>query len=152
MIDDSDAEIAAIQATFSQTKILICLWHVTRAWNKNIKSKVIYFNFITFNFILNKLLINHIDLTIFFLIKIPSLNNMEETRNIRNAAFLSLKKIMNSENEQEFVENRDLFLEEWREYPRLTNYFETEWLPKKEKWCKAWRTVSYIKVLIFFFH
>ncbi len=40
MIDDSDAEIAAIQATFTRTKILICLWHVTRAWIKNIKSKV----------------------------------------------------------------------------------------------------------------
>ncbi len=57
---------------------------------------------------------------------------MEETRNIRNDAFQALKKIMNAENEQEFVENKNSFLEEWREYPRLINYFETEWLPKKK--------------------
>ncbi len=68
---------------------------------------------------------------------------MEETRNLRNEAFLSLKKIMNAENEEEFNEFTDLFLEEWRDYSRLINYFQTEWLPKKEKWCKAWRTVSF---------
>ncbi len=49
MIDDSDAEINAIQATFPNIQIFICLWHVTRAWNKNIKSKVSFIINILYN-------------------------------------------------------------------------------------------------------
>ncbi len=50
---------------------------------------------------------------------------------------------MNAENEEDFEDFKNQFLEDWRDNTRLINYFEAEWLPKKEKWCKAWRTVSF---------
>jgi len=44
MIDDGDTEISALNAIFSSAgiQILICQWHITRAWQKNVRSKVIY--------------------------------------------------------------------------------------------------------------
>jgi hypothetical protein len=40
IVDDADAEIGAIRATFPQCKILLCLWHVKRSWIKNLLWKV----------------------------------------------------------------------------------------------------------------
>ena len=41
MIDDADQEIAAIKAVYGTSiKILICFWHVQRAWRRNIVKKV----------------------------------------------------------------------------------------------------------------
>ena len=41
MIDDGDAEINALRALFSLgTQVLICQWHVARAWQRNIRNKV----------------------------------------------------------------------------------------------------------------
>lgn len=41
MIDCSAAEIAAIKEAFgSQVSILLCHWHIQRAWEKNMKTMV----------------------------------------------------------------------------------------------------------------
>ena len=42
VIDDCEAERGAITAIFPSSKILTCIWHVRRAWSKNINSKVFY--------------------------------------------------------------------------------------------------------------
>ncbi len=55
--------------------------------------------------------------------------------------------MMNSENEEEFENNKSTFYQDWETYPAFISYFNNEWLPKKENWSKAWRTVS--KYLIF---
>ncbi len=49
--------------------------------------------------------------------------------------------MMESENEEEFDMHKVNFYNDWERYPIFINYFNVEWLPKKEKWSKAWRQV-----------
>ncbi len=51
--------------------------------------------------------------------------------------------MMESLNEEEFNIHLASFYNDWDSYPIFINYFNMEWLPKKQKWSKAWRQVKY---------
>lgn len=59
--------------------------------------------------------------------------------------------MMNAENPEEFEIFKEAFYEEWDRYIEFINYFNTVWLPKKENWSKAWRTVSNLVILFIYY-
>ena len=135
MIDDSDTEIIAINkaynsvndetSTFTNTvMILICQWHILKAWKKNI---------------LTKLLAKPCT---------PS-KTISEKKRMREDALSLMMSMMAAQSPNDFdlmheefelwcVDNDD----EW-ESAALYVYFENEHYGKREKWSAAWRTVMF---------
>lgn len=79
--------------------------------------------------------------------QIPSTGNIQETRSLRDRAFLSLKHMMDAEDEQGFEDKKLAFYQDWEQFPELISYFDREWLPKKEKWSLAWRRVTFCNII-----
>ena len=136
MIDDSDTEIIAINKAYNyvnddpstnifidKVKILICHWHVLRAWKKNILTKL---TAKTSN---------------------PQ-KTLREKKAMRKHALSLMMNMMRAETPLDFDLEHEKFEtwcidadDEW-DSNRLYLYFEREFLSKREKWSQAWRTVS----------
>jgi hypothetical protein len=52
----------------------------------------------------------------------------------------------------EFEGNWDNFLAEWQDQKKWIKYMKNEWLPIKERWVKAWRSVSCINIYLYYFY
>jgi hypothetical protein len=124
MIDNSDTEMAAITSAFGDSvQILICHWHILRAWKKNIAQKV--------------------------MVK-PGVRKISaEVVAHREEAFHVLAAMMYASDETGFEiaydelqiwcqENED----EW-ETGSLLAYFDQSYHKKRMEWSCAWRSVSF---------
>lgn len=122
MIDNSDVEIKAIEQSYGdRCRINLCHWHILRAWRKNLIFKLA-----------------------------PKSNNKassEQVREHRNMAFKLMVDIMQAPTQQGFQAALKKF-NNWAYTNRnkwdadeLIDYFDNHYLPKKEKWCRAWRKV-----------
>lgn len=111
MVDCSATEIGAIKAVFGdEMNILLCHWHIWRAWDKNMKKEV------------------------------KIIKAVKETQLLHEQTRSLLNKMMHAEEEQGFqvaYEGFKAFIEP--EYSSFLVYFDKQWLSKKELWCKAWR-------------
>lgn len=123
MIDNSDVEIKAIEGSYGdQCRINLCHWHILRAWRKNLIFKLA-----------------------------PKPNNKaspEQVREHRNTAFKLMVDIMQAPTQQGFHAANKKFnnwaytnRKEW-DADELIDYFDNHYLPKKEKWGRAWRKVG----------
>jgi hypothetical protein len=137
MIDNSDTEIKAINMTYNvpstasdreeyivfntNVKILICHWHILKAWKKAILTKVTAVN--------------------------PREKSMEEKKRMRDQALELVVGLMNAEDEIVFdllweelelwsIENRD----EW-DTMLFFEYMEKEYYDKRRQWSRCWREV-----------
>jgi hypothetical protein len=142
MIDNSDAEIAAVNMAYNvpsiasdsqqsivfnnNVKILICHWHLLKAWKKAILTKVTAIN--------------------------PRGKTMEEKKRKRDEALTLTINLINAEDEVAFdlsfeefelwaTENSD----EW-ETPVFFDYFQREYYSKREKWSRCWREVCALSI------
>jgi hypothetical protein len=143
MIDNSDAEIAAINMAYNlptgsidenqsiifnnNVKILICHWHLLKAWKKAILTKVTAVN--------------------------PRGKTMQEKKQKRDEALELVVNLMNAQDEITFelqFEELELWaMENSDEWETLSffDYFQREYYDKREKWCRCWRDVNmYIKI------
>jgi hypothetical protein len=130
MINNSDAEIAAINMAYNMpdttrddqqgivfnnnVKIMICHWHLLKAWKKAILTKVTPVN--------------------------PREKTMEEKKNKREEALQLVTRLMNAEDEISFdlaFEELELWAtensDEW-ETPVFFDYFERESLMRLQVW------------------
>lgn len=137
MIDNSNTEIAAINKAFNippeangdddsiiynnNVKILICHWHLLKAWKKAILSKVVSSN--------------------------PRSTSMGEKKEMRDKALQVLVSLVNAEDEITFdlqweelelwcIENND----EWGTLC-LFDYICSKYYEKRDKWSRCWRDV-----------
>lgn len=123
MIDNSDTEIKALRDVFgSDTTVLICHWHIIRAWKKNIIKKVY---------------------------PVSRSIRADTVRAKRAEALDILLRMMSAQIEDDFDSAyHDLTLfsvhnSSW-DCTGLLVYFDTEYLPKKCQWSNVWRQVKYI--------
>ena len=121
MIDCSDTEALAISKVFPHIPIRYCLWHLLRALQKQIKSKVS--------------------------IKPGSRTNlardtaMRETHRLRSKANRDFTLLIKSSNTILFDERWAVYQEEWKQYPDLVGYVRKEWISTRERWA-----VSYLNL------
>lgn len=116
MIDCSATEIRAIKEVFGENDIdiLLCHWHIKRAWETHIKKDV----------------------------KIS--NSTHETKRPSKTVFVlvyaGLNNIMmNANSEETFNLSLQLFHHQFKDQTVFIAYFDKLWVPKKELWSRAWR-------------
>lgn len=124
MIDNSDTEILAIRKALGDScQILLCHWHILRAWKKQIASKVT---------------------------STPDVQKtIDEKKMRRNEGFEAMIAMMKAETIDDFnysYEDFELWcqVEDGWDGTELLDYFDREYLVKKESWANAWRHVSII--------
>ena len=127
MIDNSDTEIKALRIVFGEnTAILICHWHILRAWKKHVIKKV-----------------NPVSRAI----------RPDTVHAKRGEALDILISMMSAQTENDFdsgyhdlsefcVRNRS-----W-DCAGLLSYFDNEYLSKKQEWSSAWRQVLFLLFFI----
>ncbi|KAI9309930.1 hypothetical protein BX666DRAFT_2015029 [Dichotomocladium elegans] len=124
MIDNSDTEILAIRTVFNDgCQILLCFWHILRAWRKNIRSKVM----------------PHIGIQ----------KTMQEKRQHRDDALQYLAGMMYADTEEDYNMIYDEMImwaehhqQEW-DVDDFIAYFDSYYAEKKEKWSRVWRRGNY---------
>ncbi|CEP15851.1 hypothetical protein [Parasitella parasitica] len=133
MIDNSDTEIVAINLVYNRNdevdvfntnvKIMLCHWHIMKAWKAKILTKLVP--------------------------KSGQQKSKQERQQKRSEALDCLVLMMQARDLEEFDLAFDEFEiwcrenEDWETY-ELIDYVEVvNYLPKKEKWSKAWRKENY---------
>ncbi|KAI7852729.1 hypothetical protein BDC45DRAFT_536944 [Circinella umbellata] len=104
-------------------QVLLCHWHIKRAWEKHIKK----------------------------MIKVE--NSTHETKEQQRQARNSLNLLMNCDSIDLFEVLWDSFKSMWHDvngYVEFYDYMYQYWYPKREKWCKAWRPKYCRKVFVIF--
>ncbi|KAJ7676949.1 hypothetical protein DFH06DRAFT_1080029 [Mycena polygramma] len=114
MIDCSDVEAAGI-TTGCGVAILIflCFWHVMKAVAEQAKKK----------------LANPQD----------GVSKTAANSQLRADAVADFRRLLNALTTEEFDEILEEIESSYSEYPSWLKYLRTEWLPKKERWCMAYR-------------
>lgn len=135
MIDCSQTEISAISEAFPEVNISLCHWHIKRAWETNIKKQV--------NVFANRT--QKLKLTFKHCIQIKITNAKQETERAQAQIRVTLNNMMHATDEDSFQKDYQYFKKSFQDFPDFVNYFNNQWLPKSEKWCKAWRRVSRVK-------
>ncbi|CEI93863.1 hypothetical protein RMCBS344292_08089 [Rhizopus microsporus] len=108
MIDCSSAETAAIRDAFEgSVQILLCHWHIWRAWDSKLKAVV----------------------------KEPKNTHDSQTKRKDIRACLGL--MTGARSEEEFLSIFTSFETRFKDEEQFLAYFRTRWLVKKELFCKA---------------
>ncbi|CEP17264.1 hypothetical protein [Parasitella parasitica] len=109
MIDCSPTEIGAIQNVFkNEVQVLLCHWHIKRAWETNIKKHI----------------------------KEDKATKEAEGRRVSVRA--ALNGLMYAKTSEEFDLSLALFNMKFKKYDSFLVYFNNLWIPKKQSWCLAW--------------
>ncbi|SAL95413.1 hypothetical protein [Absidia glauca] len=110
MIDCSAAETAAIKEVFGSTvDILLCHWHIKRAWETHLKRDV----------------------------KVA--NASDATKQLRNRVRASINNLMYCTSSEEFDNKWQEFKDQYVQCSVFVAYMTSQWIPKKTLWVKAWR-------------
>ncbi|CEP08726.1 hypothetical protein, partial, partial [Parasitella parasitica] len=109
MIDCSPTEIAAIKEVFPSVDILLCHWHIKRAWEAHIRKDVIV------------------------------RNSTAETKALQNRVRGCLNNMMYAPSPEIYHLNHQILMTQFAENTRFIQYFDKQWAPKNHLWSKAWR-------------
>lgn len=111
MIDCSRAEISAIHEVFGPSfNVLLCHWHIKRAWEKHLKS----------------------------LVKVPNstMESVQARANVRSM----LNNLMYADNEDEYDSMFTMFQEKYEDdFSSFVMYYRDNWHEKRNLWARPWR-------------